>query len=159
MENTETTVFREKNLKKAAGPEQLDGYIKVTGFGPWFVVLAAALILAAVFVWAFFGKIQPVITGAGCCENGTLRCYVAQNEIAEITDETAVDIEGSPGSVTGIDMSLYNSSEISNDILFLLPDSRWYSTVKISCELEDGLYTVKFTQKAIAPASFMTRGG
>jgi hypothetical protein len=158
MENTETTLFREKNLKKAVEPEQLDGYLKVTGFGPWFVVLAAALVLAAIFVWAFLGKIQPIITGAGYCESGTLICYVAQSEIGEITKETTVDIEGSPGRVTGIDLSLYASSEIPNDVLFLLPEARWYSTVKLSCELEDGLYTVSFRQKAITPASFMTRG-
>ncbi|MBR3174899.1 MAG: hypothetical protein IKF55_03400 [Oscillospiraceae bacterium] len=130
----------------------------MTGFGPWFVVLAAALVLAAIFVWAFCGKIQPVINGAGTCENGTLGCYVAQNEIKEITDETTVDIEGTQGKIAGIDMSLYNANEIPDDILFLLPESRWYSTVRISCELEDGLYAVTFLQKPITPASFLTRG-
>ena len=74
MTDTETTVFREKTLKKASDPEQLDGYLKVTGFGPWFVILAAALVLAAIFVWAFFGRVQTVISGAGYCKNGMICC-------------------------------------------------------------------------------------
>ena len=63
MTDTETTVFREKNLKKASDPEQLDGYLKVTGMGPWFVILAAALVLAAIFVWVFFGKVHTIVNG------------------------------------------------------------------------------------------------
>ena len=55
MEDTGKNLFRSENLKKASEPEQLDGYLKVTGFGPWFVLLAAALVLGAIFIWAFFG--------------------------------------------------------------------------------------------------------
>lgn len=158
MSNNASTVFREKNLQKAAGPEKLDGYLKVTGFGPWFVLLAAALVLAAIFAWVFFGRIQTTVTGAGYCENGVLRCYVAQSELGEITEETVVMIEGVQGEVTGTDASLHSASEVPNELLFLLPDERWYSTVQINCPLEDGLYTVTFYQRELAPSSFLTRG-
>ena len=158
MTDTETTVFREKNLKKAADPEQLDGYLKVTGFGPWFVILAAALVLAAIFVWAFFGRVQTVISGAGYCKNGMICCYFAQNEIGEITEGATVDIQGSVGTVTDVESSLYRSVDIPDDVLFLLPDSRWYSTAQISCTLEDGLYAVVYPGKKTAPASFLTQG-
>ena len=158
MKESNPTIFREKNLKKAAGPEQLDGYLKVTGFGPWVVLLAAALVLAAIFAWAFFGKIQTTVTGAGYCENGVLRCYVAQSAVGEITGETAVMIEGTRGEVTGIDAGLHSASELANDLLFLLPEERWYCTVQISCPLEDGLYTATFYEREITPSSFMTRG-
>lgn len=100
MENTETTLFREKNLKKAVEPEQLDGYLKVTGFGPWFVVLAAALVLAAIFVWAFLGKIQPIITGAGYCESGTLICYVARVKSERSASETVTTTSAPPSQGT-----------------------------------------------------------
>lgn len=153
-----SSIFREKNLKKAAEPDQLDGYLKVTGFGPWFVLLAAGLVLAAIFIWAFFGRMHMVIQGAGYCENGTLVCYVAQKEINGITEDTVAEIDGTEVTITGIDLSLYTASEIPNDVLFLLPDVKWYSTVKLSCPLEDGLYPVTFLQEAVAPASFMTKG-
>ena len=123
-----------------------------------FVLLAAALVLAAVFSWVFLGKIQTTVTGAGYCENGVLVCYVAQSELGEITEETVVMIDEVQGEVIGIDASLHSSSEIPNELLYLLPDERWYSTVQINCPLKDGLYTVTFYQREFAPSSFLTRG-
>lgn len=158
MENTENKLFRKKNLKKASEPEKLDRYLRVTGFGPWFTVLAAAIVLAAVFIWVFFGKLQLTVSGAGYCEDGTLLCYISQQDSDEITNDIVVDVGGVKGRIIGIDPALHDSSEVPNDILFLLPDAKWYTTVKLSCPLDDGLYTVEFYEKEAAPASFMNEG-
>ena len=158
MTDTETTVFREKNLKKASDPEQLDGYLKVTDMGPWFVILAAALVLAAIFVWVFFGKVHTIVNGAGYCKDGMIRCYFAQNEISEITEGMTVDVQGASGTVTEVETSLFRAVDIPDDVLFLLPDARWYSTARIRCDLDDGLYAVTCPGKATAPASFLTSG-
>ncbi len=157
MNETGMNLFREENLKKASEPERLDAYLKVTGFGPWLVLLAAALALAAVFVWAFFGRLHITVTGAGNCENGTLVCYVAQKDIDDITENSVADVEGAEGAVTGIDADLFAASEVPKDVLPRLTDSKWYCRVTVNCPQEDGLYTVIF-QKPVAPASFMTRG-
>ncbi len=157
MEEKRTSIFREANLKKAAEPEKLDGYLKVTGFGPWLVILAAGLVLAAFFVWMFFGRLQTTVTGAGYCSDGKLICYVTQDEFDQIDQSTTVDIEGSEGRITGVDDNLYASSEIPNDVLYMLPDSRWYCVVEVSCSEEDGLYTAVFLNE-VEPASFMSRG-
>lgn len=157
MEETGNNLFREKNLKKASEPEQLDGYLKVTGFGPWAVLLAAALVLGAVFVWAFFGRLHTTMIGAGYCKDGTLVCYVTQKDFDSISEDTAADVEGTEGTVTGSVAELLASSEVPKDVLPRLADSKWYCRVTVSCPLEDGLYTVIF-QKPVAPASFMTGG-
>lgn len=157
MEETGKNLFREENLKKASEPEQLDGYLKVTGFGPWAVLLAAALMLAAVFVWAFFGRLHTTVTGAGYCKDGTLVCYMAQKDTDSITENSDADVEGIEGVVTGISPDLFSSSEVPKDVLPRLADSKWYCTVSVSCPREDGLYTVIF-QNPVAPASFMTGG-
>ena len=153
----ETTVFRQKNLEKATAPEQLDGYLKVTGFGPWFVILAAACVLAAVFTWAFFGKIHTSINGAGYCQSREIVCYFAQNEIKDIPKGATVDVGSSQGTVTEIESDLYRAYDIPNEVLFLLPDSEWYSTARISCDMEDGLYSVAYHEEARSFASFMTQ--
>ena len=131
MEQKQTSIFREANLKKASEPEKLDGYLKVTGFGPWLVLLAAGLIMAAFIVWMFMGRLQAGVTSA--------------------------DIEGSEGHVTALDDRLYAASEIPNNVLYMLPDSRWYCTVEVDCSLEDGLYTAVFLNE-VRPASYIIRG-
>lgn len=158
MSESEKTLFREKNLQIAAGPEKLDGYLKVTSIGPWFVLLAAALVLAAVFLWVFFGKVQTTVTGAGYCENGVLRCYVARSEISEITEKSAVMADKTQGEVVEIDSDLHSLSEVPDEIHSMLPPANWYSTVQLACPLEDGLYTVTFSQKSAAPFSLRMQG-
>ena len=162
MEHKHETIFREKNLKRATDSEKLDGYLKVTGIGPWLAVLTAAAILAAIAIWMVFGKVQTKITGAGYCENGTITCYFVLNDITKLSEGDTVDIESisvedAEGTVTKIDSSLYRSSDIPNEILFLLEDAEWYGTVEVSCEEEDALYAVSYTEESSAMASFVNQ--
>ena len=94
MENDKNTVFREKNLKKAQDPEQLGSYLKLTGAREWFVIVAAALVLAAVFIWFFFGKITTVSFGAGINSDGVLLCYFSREDTEELKAGAELDAEG-----------------------------------------------------------------
>lgn len=152
----EKSIFREENLKKAVDPEQLNACLKVTGVAPWMVLLAAGLVLAAVFVWFFFGKLKNVAEGAGYCRDGVITCYFRQKEIGEFTVGDPVDVEGTEGTVTEIDTGLIRKNDLPNEVMFLVPDSEWYSTVLISCGVADGLYSVRYHEADTAPASFLT---
>jgi len=161
MAEERKTIFREKNLKKATDPDALNGYLKVTGFSAWFVIIAAALILAAVFLWALYGKITPVVWGAGYCTDGTMKCYFEQSRMQELHEGAKVDVGGTEGTIEELQSDLYMENDIPYDVLFLLPDSdeKWYSTAIISCNTEDGLYKVKYQETEIRPISFLTQGG
>ena len=152
--------FREESLKKAADPEQLNRYVKVTGSGPWLEVAAAAQVLAAIFAWAFFGTVQTVIEGAGYCKDGIITGYFSQDTVDDIPKNAQVDIHGQPGVVVDTNSDLYLSWDVPNDILYLLPqsDSRWYATLLIRCDLPDGLYSVKYYGEEVHPISFLTQG-
>ncbi len=160
MSEEQKTIFREKNLKKAAEPDALNDYLKVTGFSAWFVVIAAALILAAVFLWAVFGKVTPVISGAGYCSNGMIKCYFEQSRMEELKKGAKVDVEGNTGIIEKIGNDLYMEYDIPYEVLFLLPksDEQWYSYAMIRCDTEDGLYKVNYQEKEIRPISFMAEG-
>lgn len=160
MDENKNTIFREKNLKKAADPEQLGSYLKVTGFGAWFVVLSAALVLAAVFIWAFFGSVETVCEGAGYCKDGVINCFFEQQQTEEILKGMKADIGGNEGTVTQVDSDLYMSDDIPYEVLYLIPDNdaRWYSTAKVSCDLPDGLYSVKITVETDHPIFFFANG-
>lgn len=160
MAERENTIFREKNLKKATDPEALNGYLKVTSFRAWFIVVAAGLVLAAIFVWSFFGKVIPVIQGAGYCINGSITCYFNQKHMDELVKGAKVDIEGNEGTITQIEKDLFMARDVPYEVLYLLPDDGavWYSIANIKCDLVDGLYTVKYKEDEIRPFSFLTQG-
>ena len=160
MDENKNTIFREKNLKKAADPEQLGSYLKVTSFGAYFVVLSAALVLAAIFIWVFFGSVQTVCEGAGYCKDGVINCYFEQKQTDELSKGMKADIDGNDGTVTEVDSDLYMSGDIPYEVLYLLPDndSRWYQTAKVRCNLPDGLYSVKITVEKNHPIFFLANG-
>lgn len=158
--NPETkNLFREKNLKKAADLEQLSGYLKVTGFSAWFVVIAAGLVLAAILIWFFFGKLQTIVKGAGYCQDGTIICYFPYDEIDNVSIGSKVDIEGHTGIVKDICPERYLYQDIPDSVLTLLPDanSMWFFYSVISCDLIDGLYEVHYNEDVSIQAPFMTR--
>ncbi len=160
MENDKNTVFREKNLKKAQDPEQLGSYLKLTGAREWFVIVAAALVLIAVFVWFFFGKITTVISGAGTNSDGVLVCYFSREDTEELSPGAELKAEGTACVVQDVDTALYTAADIPNEVLYYLPESRWYSRVEADGHaLADGLYRVSFSLDTEAPASMMSNGG
>ena len=153
------SVFRENNRKRAASPDQLDTTLKVTGFGVWFVIIAAALVVIALIIWVFNAKISDVIDGAGYCRNGVITCYFPQRDIDEINIGENLDVGGTACRITDVNSDLYLSHDIPNEVLFLLPEEKWYCTVVATAELPDGLYAAQFIKDPITPASFLTKGG
>ena len=152
------SLFREKNLKQATAPEQLDTYLKVTSYSAWFAVAAAALVLCAVFLWVFCGRISDVITGAGYCRDKVLTCYFPQKEIAGINIGDSLEVSGTACRIEDVKGNLYLDYDIPNEVLFLLPESKWYCTVTAAADLPDGLYSAQYEKNPIVPASYLTKG-
>lgn len=144
MEKSEKELFRDKNLKKASEPERLDVYLKVTGCAPWLVTVAASLMLAVIIVWFFFGGFTTVISGAGFSENGLISCYFALSDMDNISTGSVVDVEDEEGRVVMISSKTYQSSDVPEEVLDLLPRSDRYGMAQIKCELNDGLHVVRF---------------
>ena len=158
MNEDSSTLFREKNLKEAAAPEQLDTYLKVTGFSAWFAVIAAALVLLALYLWVFNARITNVVKAAGYCKSGVLTCYFPQAETAEIRIGDSLDVNGTACRIERVNSDLFLSSDIPNEVLFLLPEAKWYCTVDAAADLPDGLYSAEYEMAPITPASYLTKG-
>lgn len=71
------SIFREKSLERAASPERLDQYVKVSSPGAWAVLLTLLLLLAAIVAWLFVGTI-PV--------RGKTRLTVANGQVTGTMD-------------------------------------------------------------------------
>ena len=59
------SIFREKSLTKVSSPEQLNDYIRVSTPAVWLVLSAIVLLLIAVTLWGFLGRLEsPTESGA-----------------------------------------------------------------------------------------------
>ena len=83
MENTGSNkkIFREKSMEQLSTPEQLTGYLRVTGPGVWIVLAGLAILLAGLLVWGIFGRLVSTVTVPAKVENGKAYCYVLQDDL------------------------------------------------------------------------------
>ena len=60
MDETANSVFRKTALERAATPEQLNEYIKITNPRVWILLVGLLALLSGVAFWAFFGSIPQM---------------------------------------------------------------------------------------------------
>jgi HlyD family secretion protein len=58
-------LYREKSLEKLHSPDRLDQLLQTVGPKSWIPLLALSLVVAAVVLWAVFGRIPIVVNGKG----------------------------------------------------------------------------------------------
>lgn len=60
MEKSDQSLFRKKTVDKISSPEQLTEYLKVTSPRMWIILAAVIMVLFAVIVWGFIGRMETV---------------------------------------------------------------------------------------------------
>ena len=60
MEKSDQSLFRKKTVDKISSPEQLTEYLKVTSPRMWIILAAVIMVLLAVIVWGFIGRMETV---------------------------------------------------------------------------------------------------
>ena len=89
-------IFREKSMEQLSTPDQLTGYLRVTGPGVWVVLLGIIVLLAGMLVWGIFGRIISTVTVPAIVKDGKVSCYVLPDAI----DSEDPDIDIRIGDIT-----------------------------------------------------------
>lgn len=94
MENTgkERKLFREKSIEQLSAPEQLTGYLHVTGPGVWFVLGGLIILLVGLLVWGIFGRLISSVTVPAKVEEGKAYCYVLKDDLNPADGDVAITI-------------------------------------------------------------------
>lgn len=58
-------VFRQKSIEKISSPEQMNDYIRVSNPSVWIILAAVIVLLAGVFVWGLFGRLDSAFQTGG----------------------------------------------------------------------------------------------
>ena len=75
-------IFRKASMEKISSPEQLNEYIRISRPDVWIALVAAFVLLAAIFVWSAVGSLPVSISAAGIAGGGSLVCYLSPEEAA-----------------------------------------------------------------------------
>ena len=88
----EKTLFRDKSMEQLSAPEELTGYLRVTGPGVWAVLAGLIVLLAGLLIWGIFGRLISTVTVPAKVENGTASCYVLTTDLKGRDQEIGITI-------------------------------------------------------------------
>lgn len=133
-------IFRKKSLDKVKTPENLDDYIHVSNPGVWLLLISIIVLLAGACVWGIFGHIDSTIPSTVHVEDGTVICYIADQDISSVHEGMTVRFDEFEAVITEIGKK----------------DEPGYVCILESDQMIlDGFYEGKIIIKSVKPLSFV----
>ena len=83
MEKSDQSLFRKKTVDKISSPEQLTEYLKVTSPRMWIILAAVIMVLFAVVVWGFIGRMETVKDVRVIVSDGQARIVTVDSTVIE----------------------------------------------------------------------------
>lgn len=133
-------IFRKKSLDKVKSPENLDDYIQVSNPGVWLLLISVILLLAGACVWGIFGHIDSTVETSVRVENGTIVCYVADEDISSVQEGMTVKLSGFEAVIMEIGQK---------------EDMGYVCVLESAQTIPNGFYEGKIATKSIKPLSFV----
>lgn len=100
--NGRQQIYRRKSIEKAASPEVLNRYIKVTRPGIWLVLCAIVILLAGMIIWALNTTVETKARAVGIADNGNVICCVGEADGRSIKKGMTVRISGTELQVSDV---------------------------------------------------------
>ncbi len=145
-------------MEQLSTPEQLTGYLKVTGPGVWFVLIGIVVLLAGMLIWGTFGRIISTVTVPAKVSGGAASLYILSGDLAADPDMVEVEI----GDVTMEADSRKAATRILNadddPMLFLsgyLSPGKEVRELVCETDLADGFYSAEVTVETLRPISLL----
>lgn len=154
----EEKIYREKSLENLSSPEELTGYLRVTGPGVWVTLVGIIILLTGMFFWGIFGTIIKTVTVPAEAADGVISCYVLTDDL-DLSDKE-VTIEIGDMAITaktenaGTKTMNASDNETLYDSGYLSPGKNVY-VLTGKTTLADGFYNADVTTETLRPISLL----
>lgn len=99
----ENRIFREKNLKKAYGAEELKEYIRVANPEPWLLLTAILVLLVGFLAWGDLGQIETRVPVDVVAQRNAIFCKIKHDDLESIQQGMEVRVGDAKGQVLLVD--------------------------------------------------------
>lgn len=149
-------IFRKQALDKAASPDRLDEYIKVSNPSVWLLLGAICAFLIGVGVWCIFGNIADVQPGLLHVEDGQATCLIDQSRAEKLTPGDTIEAAGVTGTIVDVDGQPAPAAELSDSQLSVVqPTSSWIALATCAIDMPDGDYAANVTVEQYMPLDLL----
>lgn len=152
-------LFRKKSLDRVSSPEQLGDYIRVSNPSLWVALIGIIVLLIGVCVWGALGRLETYAPGAVLADNGSIVCYVSEDNIDSVQTGMTVNVgdytctvqsvAAQPVAATGerfTEYLLYSGGFLEGE---------WVYEVTLHGDLPDGIYAAEIVVESVSPLSFV----
>lgn len=149
-------IFRDKALEKAASPDRLDDYIKVSNPSVWLLLGAICAFLLGVGIWCIFGNIADVQPGLLHVESDTAIVAIDQSTASELSAGDKVESSGVEGTVVEVNDQVVPTSQFSEEALSAInPKSSWVAVATVAIDMPAGDYPANVTVREYKPLDLL----
>lgn len=161
LKQMESKVKENQNITSV---NEFNDYIKICKPKIWIILIALIILMLSLTVWGIFGKIETKIDKQAISVNGTVYCFLDQNEIANISNNTSVKIENKSYKITNIYDKAFSSNQIESFLkehnidskLSNLNSNNVYYLLTINVEnVPDEIINISIIKESISPISFL----
>lgn len=112
-------------------------------------------------MWGVYGRLDTVVKGAAVSENGTLVCYVAEDNAEKILPGMKLTVSGTEYTVSEISAQPVSAGSVLDDYALhvgdLQPEDWVYSVTAAGSEgaSADGVYSAEIVVDSVSPGIFV----
>lgn len=151
-------IFRKKSIDRVSSPEQLNEYIRVSNPGVWMILGAVVLLLVGAIVWGVLGHIDTTVDAVAVSDNGEVLLYVKEEQIKDVCVGQTVRFDDTQATILEISAEPVAVNEDFSDYVCYvgeLHSGEWVYVLRISGEIEQGVYSAQIVVESISPISFV----
>jgi len=154
----ESRIFREKSMQQLSAPEQLTGYLRVTGPGVWVTLSGIIVLLAGLFFWGTFGTIISSVTAPAEVKDGVVSCYILTTDLNSKMSEVKIEIGDVEIMAETGDAKKRTMNASDNQQLYesgYLSPGKNVNILTGETDLADGFYNADVTVEKIKPIALL----
>ncbi len=152
-------IFRQKSIEKISSPEQLNNYIRVSNPSVWMILAAVIILLAGIFVWGLFGRLDTAFQTGGVCKDGYLTVYVSEKDFAKINEKAIISLDESEFALSEIPGSPVQLDDSTDPYLLHLIGASagdWVYVLSVDASgIKDGTFSVSIITERVRPLDFV----
>ena len=155
---TSGKLFRERPLEELSTPDQLSGYLRVTGSGVWIALAGIVVLLAGLLVWSISARLAVTVQVPALVKGGELSCYVRAEDVDPSEEEITITIGDVVVQAATADARSMTMGAVDREGLYASGYVTPGSIVEVftcAVDLEDGLYNAAVTTDTVRPVSLL----
>ncbi|MBO4352681.1 MAG: hypothetical protein J5818_04220 [Eggerthellaceae bacterium] len=156
-------LFRKNALEQVSSPASLDSYIQAVRPSTWLVAVAAIIVIAALLIWGFTGKVATTVVDNGYVHEGTIICYLNAQDHAQVSVGDRVLVDNEEATIDSVSTTPVSSKEagalVRDDYTrSMLALEDWNYPVHVTMDnmpAEGTLVQIVITTDEVAPIAFL----